>query len=185
MDEIQKNSQNDGINSPEYQEFLRILQINKRRIFGFILAAVPHYSTAEDIMQDTIIRLWSKFSTYTPGSNFSAWGISCARYVIMEYRKKNRSAFVQFDSLALDNLSDSFEKDDNVDNRVEALRGCLKELPDVHQRIIHMRYSDNLTVKEIALKIGRPIHGMYKAVVKIQNLLQECIERALRKWNMV
>ena len=35
------------------------------------------------------------------------------------------------------------------------------------------------------LVIGELINGMYKAVVKIQNLLQECIERALRKWNMV
>jgi len=185
MNDINKRSPNNAINSPEYQEFLGILQHNKRRIFGFILAAVPQYSTAEDIMQDTIIRLWSKFSTYTYGTNFSAWGISCARYVIMEYRKKNRSAFVQFDSLAMDNLSESFEKDDHADNRVEALRNCLKKLPDIHQRIIRMRYSENLTVKEIALKIGRPIHGMYKAVVKIQNSLQECIEGVLRKWDMV
>ncbi len=181
---IEKTPNND-IDSHEYKEFLRVLQFNKRRIFGFILASVPHYSTAEDIMQDTIIRLWSKFSTYTPGTNFSAWGIAYARYVILEYRNKNRSACVQFNSQALDNLSEPFETDENIDNRVEALRSCLKKLPEVHKRIIRMRYSENLTVKEIALQIGRPIHGMYKAVIKIQNSLQECIEGALKRWDVI
>lgn len=176
---------NRDIEGPEYQEFLRILQFNKKRIFGFILAAVPHYSTAEDIMQDTIIRLWSKFSTYTPGTNFSAWGISYARYVILEYQKKNRAAFIQFDSQALDNLSEPFETDENIDNRLEALQKCLKKLPEIQKRIMRMRYSENLTVKEIALKIGRPIHGMYKAVIKIQSSLQECIDGVLRKWDMI
>ena len=171
------------IDSPEYQEFLKLLQYNKRRIFGFILASVPHYFTAEDIMQDTIIRLWSKFSTFTLGTNFSAWAISYARYVIMEYQKKYHGLCVHFDSQALENLSEPFETDKDIDNRLEALRGCLKRLPDIQKRIIQMRYSENLTVKEIALKISRPIHGMYKTMMKIQNALLLCIEGALEKWN--
>lgn len=182
MDDIFPNS---AIDSPEYQEFLRVLQLNKRRIFGFILACVPHYSTAEDIMQDTIIRLWSKFSTYTPGTHFSAWGISYARYVIMEYQKKNLRQCVQFDSQALDNLSESFVTDEETDSRVDALRNCLKKLPETHRHMIQMRYSENLTVKEIALEIGRPVHGMYKAMVKIHGVLQECVEGTLRKWGVI
>lgn len=176
---------NADISNPDYQDFLRILQFNKKRIFGFILAAVPHYSTAEDIMQDTIIRLWSKFSTYTPGTHFSAWAIGYAKYVIIEYQRKNRSTCIQFDSQALDNLSGPFETDEDMDHRVEALRRCLKKLPDIHKQIIRMRYSENLTVKEIALKVGRPIHGMYKAFIKIQSSLQECIEGVLKQWDAI
>lgn len=179
------NSPKQGTDSPEYQDFLKVLQFNKRRIFGFIFASVPHYSTAEDIMQDTIVRLWSDFSNYTPGTNFSAWGISYARYVILEYQKKNRCACVQFDSQAMDNLCGPFENDEDIDNRIEALRGCLKKLPEIQKRIVSMRYSENLTVKEIALKIGRPIHGMYKVMIKIQGSLQECIEGVLRKWDVI
>lgn len=184
-DKMVNQSPINEIDSPDYQEFLKTLQTNKRRIFGFILACVPNYSTAEDIMQDTIIRLWSKFSTYTPSTNFSAWGISCARYVILEYQKKNRHLHVQFDSQALDNLSETFETDDNADNQIEALRNCLKKLPELHRHVIHLRYSENMTIKEIALKKQRPIHGMYKAMVKIHSLLQNCIEGTLRKWDMI
>ncbi len=173
------------IPNPEYENFLRILQANKRRIFGYIFACVPNYCTAEDIMQDTIIRLWSKFSTYTPGTNFAAWGIACARYVILEYQKKNRDLCIQFETQALENLSESYETDEGFDNRIEALRRCLNKLPEIQGRIIRMRYDQNLTVKEIALKIGRPVHGMYKAVIRIHNSLQECIEGKLRQWDMI
>jgi RNA polymerase sigma-70 factor, ECF subfamily len=169
-----------AIPNPEYENFLRILQANKRRIFGYIFACVPHYCTAEDIMQDTVIRLWSKFSTYTPGTNFAAWGIAYARYVIMEYQLKNRNACVQFDSQALENLSASFETDHECDHRIEALRGCLKKLSEIQGQIIRMRYAQNMTVKDIAMKLSRPIHGMYKTVLKIHYNLQECIEGKLK-----
>jgi RNA polymerase sigma-70 factor (ECF subfamily) len=103
----------------------------------------------------------------------------------MEYQKKNRSMPIQFNSQALENLSEPFEVDEMIDDRLEALRGCLKKLPETHKRIIRMRYSDNLAIKEIALKMGRPIHGMYKAMIKIQFSLQECIEGVLKKWNVI
>lgn len=182
---MDKELHNGGIDGPEYQEFLRVLQANKRRIFGFIFACVPHYSTAEDIMQDTIIRLWSKFSTYTPGTNFPAWAISYARYIIKEHQRKHQDLCVQFDSEALDNLVKPFEDDDDLDTRVEALQGCLNKLPEMQRRLVHMRYAENLTVKEIALRIGRPVHGLYKAMMKIQSSLQDCIEGALKRWDVI
>lgn len=173
-----------GIDSPDYQEFISYLQQNKKRIFGFIFAAVPDYATAEDIMQDTIIRLWLKYSTFEPGTNFAAWGVSYAKYVIMEYRKKNRGSCVQFDNQSLDNLSILFESDRHVDYRVEALRDCLSKLPEASRQVIRMRYSDNLTIKSIAIRLGRSIPGMYKAMMKIQSLLQECVEGRLGRWNV-
>lgn len=176
---------NESIDSPEYKDFLKALQANKRRIFGFIYACVPHYSTAEDIMQDTIIRLWSKFSTYTAGTNFSAWGISYARNIIREYQRKHHDVFVLFDSQAMDNLVKPFENDPEIDTRIEALQGCLKKLPDLQKQLVHMRYAENLTVKEIALKVGRPVHGLYKAMTKIQGSLQQCVEGALKRWDVI
>ena len=173
-----------GIDSPDYQEFISYLQQNKKRIFGFIFAAVPDYATAEDIMQDTIIRLWLKYSTFEPGTNFAAWGVSYAKFVIMEYRKKDRGACVNFDHQSLDNLSALFESDKQVDYRVDALRDCLKKLPETSRQVIKMRYSENLTIKSIAIQLGRSIPGMYKAMMKIQNSLQDCVEGALGRWNV-
>lgn len=181
---MEKKSTIGGIENPEYREFLKILQANKRRIFGFIFACVPHYSTAEDIMQDTIIRLWSKFSTYTPGTNFAAWGISYSKYIILEHQRKDCNIRLQFDSDALDNLVKPFENDKDMDTRVEALQVCLDKLPEIQKQLVQMRYADKLTVKEIALKVGRPVHGLYKALMKIQGSLQQCIEGALKRWDM-
>lgn len=175
--------QNRDMDGPEYAEFLSLLQANKKKIFGYILAVLPNYSTAEDIMQDTIIRLWSKFSSFTPGTNFGAWGISVARYVIMEFRRKDKNVHICFDSQAMDNLSVPFETFEDIDGRVEALRHCLKKLPDNQMRMIRMRYSDRMTIKDIALKMSRPIHGMYKFITKIQYALQECIEGTIKAWD--
>lgn len=165
--------------SPEYLEFINLLQLNKRMIFNFVLAAVPQYSVAEDIMQDTIIRLWDKFPEFRQNGNFAAWGIGFAKYVVLEYQKKDRVPLVLFDSDALDNLCPISEKIE-YDHRMEALHLCFERLPDIQKHILEMRYSENLAIREIALRIGKPIHGMYKAVTKIHFLLQQCIERAVQ-----
>lgn len=174
-------SPKESINGPEYQEFLAVLQSNKDRIFGYILASILEYSVAEDIMQDTIIRLWTKFSDYTPGTNFAKWGITFARFVILDYQRKRRTRIVRFDSQILEDLSEPFESDESSDDRIDALRECLRKLPEKYRHIIKMRYSDDMTIKDIAIKIGRPIHGMYKAMTKVQYSLQECIEGLLRR----
>lgn len=180
---MDKREPQSNVNSPEYKEFLKLLQFNKKRIFGFILSAVPRYSIAEDIMQDTIIRLWTKFPSFEPGTNFAAWGIAVARFVVLEHQKKDKGNFIHFNSQALENLSEPFELFEDLDDRVEALRNCLKKLPEKQREMIQMHYAQKLSIKGIALQIGRPIHGMYKAMTKIHYALQECIERALKRWD--
>jgi len=182
---MSKKTQIADFPSPDYGDFLSLLQANKKRIFGYILAVMPQYSIAEDIMQDTVIRLWSKYSTFSPGTNFGAWGISIARYVIMEYRKKNKGMHISFDSQAMDNLFEPFVIYGDIDDRLEALRRCLKKMPERQLQIVQMRYSENLSIKEIALKVGRPIQGMYKAMTKVHYLLQECIEGTLNAWSSI
>ena len=61
---------------------------------------------------------------------------------------------------------------------------CVKKLSENFQRIIHLRYAKGLKIKEVALIVGKPIHGMYKRIAKIHFLLQECIERTLVAWKV-
>ena len=169
----------------QYERFLRLLMNNQQRIFGFILTLVPSRSYAEDLLQDTIMTMWRKFDEFRPNTNFTAWGISIARYNILKFRKKQRTGCVRFSSGALEEIiSQSAEVVSSLDERLKALEGCLGKLNEQDGQLIKMRYDGNLSIKNIAQQVGRPVQGMYKAMARIHNVLQECINRTLAAWEM-
>jgi RNA polymerase sigma-70 factor, ECF subfamily len=79
-----------GIDLPREERYLGLLLAHQRRIFAYVLALVPHWSDAEDVVQETSAVLWRKFDEFTPGTDFNAWALSIARYQVMNFRKKQR-----------------------------------------------------------------------------------------------
>ena len=177
-------TQNGNTNS-RYEYFLRLFMANQDRIFGFVLTMVPDHAYADDIMQETIMTMWRKFGDFEPETNFAAWGIAIARYNILKFREKHRTSSVMFSSEALQHImSSAGEVFDELDDRLVALQGCLEKLNEKDGNLIKMRYGTDLTVKAIAQKVGRPVGGMYKAMARIHNLLQQCINRTLTAWEI-
>jgi RNA polymerase sigma-70 factor (ECF subfamily) len=163
----------------QYERFLRLLRLNEKKIYGHILSLIPKRDIAEDIMQDAIVIMWRKFSDFKEDSNFSAWGITIGRFLVMDYfRKEGRSA-IHFISEALENIGENTDVFDTYSDQMEALSTCLKKLPENSRQILRLRYQQGNTIKEIADQIGKPIHSMYKLVAKIHSILQQCIERNL------
>ncbi|MGI6244842.1 MAG: sigma-70 family RNA polymerase sigma factor [Pseudochelatococcus sp.] len=74
-------------NAPVRQEL--IATIPKLRAFAISLCGKPE--RADDLVQETLIRAWSKLSSFTEGSNMAAWLYTILRNVFYsEYRKRRR-----------------------------------------------------------------------------------------------
>lgn len=62
-------------------EFLRLLSQHERRVKSFILALVPNWADADDLYQETTVRLWEQFADYDPDQEFGAWACTIAYYI--------------------------------------------------------------------------------------------------------
>ncbi len=166
--------------SPDAQVFLRLYQANERRIYGFILALVPNWSEAEDLLQETTAVMWSKFDQFTVGTDFAAWAMCIARYQIMNYRKKKRNQRVQFSDEVLAAIDGQVSiTTTQLDVRRDALRDCLKKLSTRDRELVHLRYEYDATTKSVAERVGRGIDAVYKALNRIHVQLLHCIRRTL------
>ena len=162
------------------QAFLRLYQANERRIYGFILALVPDWSQAEDLLQETTTVMWSKFDQFELGTDFAAWAMCIARYQIMNDRKKKRRQRVRFSDEVLEAIDACVsEATAQLDVRREALRACLKKLPQRDRELIHLRYEYEATTKSVAERVGRGLDAIYKALNRIHVQLFYCIRRTL------
>lgn len=162
------------------REFLRLYQANERRIFGFILALVPQWSEAEDLLQETTMTLWSKFDTFESGTDFAAWALCIARYRVMNHRRKKRHQRVQFSDEVLEAIDERVRSTAmELDALRDALGSCLRKLPDRDRELIGLRYEGDATPKSVAKHLGRSVDAVYKALNRIHVQLLYCMRRTL------
>ncbi len=162
------------------EQFLRLLLPNQKRIYAYILTLVPHWSDADDIMQETTTAMWRKFDEFERGTDFVAWGVSIARYEVLRFRRKQGANRLQFSDDLLNMIAQQVEAAANqADERLDALNECLEKLPERDRKLIRLRYESDVTIRTVAERVGRPVQGMYKAMARIHDALLQCIRRSL------
>jgi RNA polymerase sigma factor (sigma-70 family) len=63
--------------------------------------------------------------------------------------------------------------------RMEALRVCLKTLPEKSSLLLRLRYFEGNNCREVAKKLGTGLNAVYKRLSRLHEGLKECIERRL------
>ena len=79
-----------------------------------------------------------------------------------------------FDQLAFE------ESQRPASQQEDALRRCLEELPDKARALVQFRYHESLKVDDIASRIAGSPEAIQKALSRLRDRLQKCVERRLR-----
>ncbi len=165
--------------SPD-EEFVRLFTRHQRPLFLYLLARIPNPVEAEEILQETNIVLWRKFSQFTPGSNFLAWAMQIARYELLKYRERRQRDKLRFSERFLDELAQDENEDlSHWETRREALMSCLKKLREKDRELIERRYRPGETGLSLAEFVERPVNSVYQSLGRIRRTLLECIHREL------
>jgi RNA polymerase sigma-70 factor (ECF subfamily) len=162
------------------ERFLQLFLAHERRIFGFLLALVPAWSDAEDLLQEASVVMWRKLDEFEPGTDFAAWALSIARFQVLSYRKKQRRDRVLFSERTLELLADEMAAlGRSEDARRDALEHCIARLNTRDRELIRLRYLPGATTQGVAEGLGRSVQAVYKSLNKIHEQLLMCIRRTL------
>jgi RNA polymerase sigma-70 factor, ECF subfamily len=167
-------------NESNNEEFVRLLLMYQKRVYGFILAMVPNYSDAEDIFQQVVMVMCRRFSEFQPGTNFLAWAIQIARYELYNVRKIQRRSLVHFSSDTMETLfEETCSRLSQIDQRVGLLEECLKKLGREDRGLVNRRYEQGMKIKDIADQLGQSVHILYKGFNRIHLFLRRCVNTQL------
>ncbi|MCK4999431.1 MAG: sigma-70 family RNA polymerase sigma factor [Anaerohalosphaera sp.] len=169
---------NKNLRKQESADFLRLLMDNQHQIYTYILKRVPSSSDADDIMQEVAIVLWEKFDQFQLGTNFMGWASTIAHNKILSLIRKNRNSRVYFSTETIEILG-SYASGDRQDKEAmgDVLKKCMSKLPEKDRSLLQMRYNTGTTIKALAGRIGRPVHGLYSSLARIHNMLVKCVHR--------
>ena len=168
----------DKKNSATPELFVQLLTSHQGRIRKFILSLVPNFNDVDDIMQETTTKMWSRFSDFQVGTDFLSWAFQIAYYRVLEFRQSKHHK-VLFDSQLIEDIYCDIKERQNIQNQIiQHLYQCVSKLPLPDQEILKLKYEENLTVKAIASRIGKSVHGLYRHVAKIHEWLLLCIKHS-------
>jgi RNA polymerase sigma-70 factor (ECF subfamily) len=152
---MSEESRSEVWNKELEREFLAVYDAHADALFRHCLLRVRDREVAKDIVQESFSRTWDYLSQGKKIEYLRAFVFRVAGNLIVDLSRRKKS-------VSLDGLmeADGFEPvDENaVDpTRLPQLRETMKHLQaldEIYRTAITMRYFDNLTPKEIALKLG-------------------------------
>src|SRR5881392_3255524 len=162
------------------KRLMALMTQHQRRIFAYIYTLVPDRYDAEDLLQETSLVICEKFDEFTPGTDFVAWACQIAWWRVRYSRQKFARSKVVFDDEVLEAVARTAgEMAAELDERHEALAGCLKKLPARDRELVLTRYEPGSGVAEAAQRTGRSMDAAYKALNRLRKLLHDCVSDRL------
>ncbi len=161
-------------------QFVRLLAAAERRLAGYVLALVPNFMDADEILQETKLRLWDQFEEYDSQKDFGAWAKAIAYYQVSTFRKKQGRNRVAFSSDFIATLADEVaSRGGETSDRSSELLFCLKHLNQKYQMLLREFYGRSSTLEHAAKAGGMTLVAARKALARSRQTLHECIERRL------
>jgi RNA polymerase sigma factor (sigma-70 family) len=169
------------------QESIQILvHRHKNRVFSYILLVVKNQELAEDIFQDTFIKVIRslKHGKYTENGKFISWVLRISHNLIIDhFRKEKLNGTVSNDNWEVDIFNSRKFSEENIEDRLvneqilSEVKDLVKELPDDQQQVIYMRHYLGLSFKEIAEQTGVSINTalgrMRYALINLRKLVEK------------
>lgn len=135
----------------------------KDRLLNFVLRYFNNVEQAEDVVQDTLIKLYTHASYYKKVAKFSTWIFTIAKNnALTELRKNKRK---KTDSLWTDDgqVIDINSKEESLDSKVQneiaidQLNKFLDEIPENFRMAVVLRDFQELSYEEISKILEIPI----------------------------
>lgn len=123
----------------------------KDRLFRLALRIIPHRTEAEDIVQDTLIKVWSKRSQWPQLDNIEAFCYTVCRNLALDRAAKKEQQNIVLN----ENLSSALDPSTPYENlaRQEGLalvEQLINGLPEIQRTLIQLRDVEGKSYKEIA-----------------------------------
>jgi RNA polymerase sigma-70 factor, ECF subfamily len=177
---------NDGQHSSDdatlIAEFTRLYEGCQAWLYGYLLSLLRRPDDVDEVLQETAQVCWQKFDQYRPGTEFRAWACRIAHFKALKFRQQRRKTPLAFSDLFVESIDEeAVVMADVLDARLAFLDDCVRKLPPPDRKLLRLRYATEATTKSVAETVGRSVAAVYRALVRIHDVLFRCIDQAMKE----
>ena len=163
-----------------------LIHRHKKKVFTYISIYVREQSLAEDIFQETFLKVIHslKAGKYTDNGKFLSWVMRIAHNLIIDhFRREKQMRMLSNDNYESDILNEKKFTEDNIEDYmvkeqiVNDVRTLLEKLPEDQREVVMLRHYAGLSFKEIAeqtdVSINTALGRMRYALINMRKMIEE------------
>ena len=151
--------------------FDRLVREHRKMVYSIAMTYCRDAHTADDIAQETFIRAHRAFNGLADHSKLKTWLYTLTRNASIDHlrRKKRRRELINSvgERARMDHTGRSHSEE------VDRLLNIIETLSDAYQRMILLRYVEDLSYKEIAGVLGMQVSAVGEKLSRIRNLIAD------------
>ena len=173
-----------GLRERDIELLTDLVQRCQHRLVRYLLYLIGRREYAEDLAQETWVRVLQRGSQYNGRQRFDPWLFAIARNLAIDYLRKKRKA-VQTDSLPNDpdamlllpsSDPSPFEAAARSEDAIR-LAGQLQILSPLYREALLLRFQEDMSLPEIAQVVGAPVttvsSRIYRGLATLRSAFEE------------
>lgn len=124
----------------------------KNRLYRLALCITANHQEAEDIVQDTMLKVWSRRDSLDMVESIEAYALTICRNIALDHMKRHGAMNLSLDDMPLDRADEREDtlKNLSVKNNIERIKRLMDTMPEKQRTCMQLRDFEGKTYKEIA-----------------------------------
>jgi RNA polymerase sigma-70 factor, ECF subfamily len=174
----------EAINNGDTRAYAQLVDRYKDLVYTLALRMLKHKEEAEEVAQDTFIKVFKSLDKFKGDSKFSTWIYRVAYNTCLDNIKRNKK---HLNNVTIDEFT--FNKLDTIDNALDniiseekstLIKNCINKLPEDSSALLTLFYFEELSLEEISKIINVEANTVKVKLFRARKKLAVILEQYLQ-----
>ena len=177
----------DAVNNGDEQAFAQLMERYKRPVYHMILKMVRNVDDAEDLTIEAFAKAFKNLHRFKKDYTFSTWLFRIATNNAIDFIRKKKLETMSLDTSFQDDNGDAVTidvEDHNLNpqeraiktQKIELIQLFVTKLPPKYQRLVRLRYFEELSYEEIADELDAPLGTVKAQLHRARELMYDLVK---------
>ena len=176
-----------AVKKGDQQAFAELMQRYKRPVYHMILKMIRNTDDAEDLTIEAFAKAFKNLHKFKKDYTFSTWLFRIATNNAIDFIRKKKLKTFSLNTSFTDDGGDAVNidvEDNNLNPQEEAIKSqkielvqmFVTKLPPKYQRLVKLRYFDELSYEEIAQTLDAPLGTVKAQLHRARELMYDLVK---------
>ncbi len=169
------------------QAYADLMQLYKKPVYHMVLKMVRNIDDAEDLTIEAFAKAFRNLHKFKKDYTFSTWLFRIATNNAIDFIRKKRLDTYSLNTSFTDDSGESVNidvQDDTLNpaeetiktQKIEIVQKFVTKLPAKYQKLVRLRYFDELSYEEIAVELDAPLGTVKAQLHRARELMYELVK---------
>jgi RNA polymerase sigma-70 factor, ECF subfamily len=158
--------------------FERLYRVTRAKLFGVVLRILRRQDLAEEVLQETYVKIWNMAGQFNPGrSSPITWMTCIARNRAIDIARKRGELSIEEEPSAMEAAAESTDplaRRDMTDE-LKRLLECVGRLEPDRQRLVLLAYYNGWSREQLATMFETPVDTVKTWLRRSMTDIRECL----------